>query len=70
MRENKEMVDFLKAIEEFEVQINTARIACSYFKRRFFTNYCEAMGTTVEGLEGKVAVTDMDIDETGAPKKK
>ena len=60
VRENKEMIEHLKAIEEFEVQVNTARIACMYIKRRFNNNYLEALGTTQEVLEGKVAAPDKE----------
>lgn len=63
------MVDYLKAIEEFEVQINTARIACTYIKRRFNNNYLAAMGTTREVLEGKVAASSKENEEVENEKK-
>ena len=41
--ESPELIEYIRAVEQFEEIINTARIACIFTKRRYNVNYVNSV---------------------------
>ena len=73
--DSPELLEYMRAIEEFEEIINTARIACIFTKRRYNVNYANSvthpwereddLNQERQGLDEEEAVkeTPMPIEE-------